>query len=446
VFDYSEGMTPWHRLATIGAVILGGSFLVMIYNMVVSAYSGEIAGDNPWKYSSTAEWAVSSPPPLENFPGVPTYGSGRLEFLGGSSDALDTTDDDGDGDGPAAAADGGETPTAGAGDAIANADAAMSESVSADAAMDEAARADAAMDEAASADAAMAESATADAVTGSAVREDVAPEPSIPADEAHEDGVHASHASIWPALIGGSFLLLFLGLSGYTGGSFPEGTMGTAYAAATGLGFLAALGSLVGMARERFVGPAGPFGESWPFAKVSNMKTGMWIFLASDVVLFGAFIGAYVFLRFASGWVAWEPIPNNIMPGLINTYILLTSSFTVILALEAAERESRKGVVASLLATLLLGLGFLGNKAIEWEHLFHQGIWLSENVRASTFFLTTGLHGAHVIVGLLVTLYMIPRAWSGAYLGESEPIEYFGLYWHFVDIVWLFLFPLFYIL
>ena len=70
---------------------------------------------------------------------------------------------------------------------------------------------------------------------------------------------------------------------------------------------------------------------------------------------------------------------------------------------------------------------------------------LSESAATSTYFLTTGLHGAHVVVGLLIAVYLLARAWRGAYLDGGEPVEYFGLYWHFVDIVWLFLFPLFYI-
>jgi cytochrome c oxidase subunit I+III len=187
--------------------------------------------------------------------------------------------------------------------------------------------------------------------------------------------------------------------------------------------------------------------ERWPFAGVENTKLGVWIVLASDVVLFGAFIGSYVFVRFAFGWTEWHIIPHNSLPGLINTYLLLTSSFTVILALVAARRNSRKGLLASLTATLLLGIGFLINKGIEWQELLHEGIWIDSNVRASTFFLTTGLHAGHVLAGLVVTVYLIWRAYNGAYLdGDEGSVEYFGLYWHFVDIVWLFLFPLFYIL
>jgi cytochrome c oxidase subunit I+III len=390
-FAYEAGMTTWHQLATIGAVVFGASFVIMFYNFVKSAYAGEVVGDNPWEYSSTAEWAVPSPPPLENFPGLPSYGSGRLEFLTGDGESAV----EGDSSGQAAdagtadpAADGGGTDR------------------------------------------------VADGGVAAAAGE----------LESADDDHHESHASWWPVIVSGTVLLVFFGLSGFQNGEFGGGTMGTVYAASTIVGLVATLGAFVGMASERFTGPRGPFGESWPFDGVDNTKTGVWIFLASDVVLFGAFIGAYVFMRYSVGWTGWEPIPENIMPGLINTYLLLTSSFAVVLALEAAERKSRWGVIASLATTLVLGLGFLGNKAIEWQHLFHEGLWLSTNVRASTFFLTTGLHAAHVIIGLIMVAYMIPRAWNGAYLDDNSSVELFGLYWHFVDIVWLFLFPLFYIL
>ncbi|AHG04423.1 cytochrome C oxidase subunit I [Halobacterium sp. DL1] len=391
-FAYDPGMTTWHQLATVGGFVFGLSFLIMVYNMVVSAYAGEPADDNPWEYASTAEWAVPSPPPLENFPGVPSYGGGRLQFLGGDSETDATESDAAD-----SVADGGSP------DGVADG------------------------------------AGTAEVVGG-----EVATPHRRAQEETHDPA--PSHASIWPFGVGVAAFLALFGLSGFQNGQFASGAMGTVYAASTGVGLLGVLATLVAMARERFHGPSGPFGESWPFGGVGNVKTGVWIFLASDVVLFGAFIGAYVFLRFSTGWVAWEPIPENVTPGLVNTYLLLTSSFAVVLALEAAEREHRWGVVASLGTTLVLGLGFLGNKAIEWNHLFHEGVWLSSNVRASTFFLTTGLHAAHVITGLLIAAYMLPRAWRGAYLGDSAPIEHFGLYWHFVDIVWLFLFPLFYIL
>ncbi|MFB6298721.1 MAG: cbb3-type cytochrome c oxidase subunit I [Halobacteriales archaeon] len=365
VFEYNAAFTPWHQVATIGAFILGGSFLIMLWNMLKSLWAGEEAGDNPWEYSTSAEWAISSPPDLENFPGIPSYSSGRLSFL---SDATD----------------GGQTATDGGAMVTAH-------------------------------DAAEA------AVSG----------------HGHEEE-HASHASIWPFMISLSMFIAFLGLSGIGQGDF--------YTWTGVLGGVMLVGSFIGLGQEHFHVPEPALAEAWPFENIGTTKLGVWIFLASDIVLFGAFIGSYIFIRVAFGWTAWEPVPDNVIPGLMNTYILLTSSFTVILALVAAEKESKWGLIASLTTTFILGLGFLGNKAIEWEHLYHEGLWLSTNIETSTFFLTTGLHGAHVVAGLLITLWLIYRAFQGAYLEDERPVEFFGLYWHFVDIVWLFLFPLFYIL
>jgi cytochrome c oxidase subunit I+III len=164
-------------------------------------------------------------------------------------------------------------------------------------------------------------------------------------------------------------------------------------------------------------------------------------------------------VRVANGWAHWDealvPAAHTTLPGLINTYLLLTSSFAVVIALVAARRHNQRALVGYLALTFALGVGFLVNKAIEWEHLFnlHEGAFaggwtFTTNVASSTFYVTTGLHALHVVVGLLITLFLIVRASRGAYLGEGNAgtIEYFGLYWHFVDIVWLFLFPLFYIL
>ncbi|MFB6138003.1 MAG: cbb3-type cytochrome c oxidase subunit I [Halobacteriaceae archaeon] len=377
VFEYEAAYTTWHQLATVGAFLLGGSFLVMFYNLGRSAVAGEPVEGNPWEYATTAEWAVPSPPPLENFPGVPSYASGALEFLG-TEEA--------------------DTPAAAAGDAAAT-----------------------------------------DGGHASA-------------DAAGHGDHEASHASIWPFVVGLGSMFFLLGLSGMTGGTFATGATGIVYLACLTVGAAVGFGGLVAMTREPFHGLSGPFGESWPFTDVENTKLGMWFFLASDVVLFGGFIGSYIFVRVASGWQAWELVPGDPLPGLVNTYILLTSSFAVVLAMDAAEKESRRGVVASLLMTLFLGLGFLANKGVEWNHLYHEAhaesflALLSHGIEESTYFLTTGLHGAHVIVGLIITLYLVARAARGAYLGDNRPLEYFGLYWHFVDIVWLFLFPLFYIL
>jgi cytochrome c oxidase subunit I+III len=393
VFNYPADLAVYHQVATVGAFVLGASFLVMFYNLYRSLTEGERVGDDPWEYATTAEWTVSSPPPLENFPGVPSYASGSLTFR----------DEDEARAGASASTDGGTAASTDGGTATA-------------------------------AGAYAAAGATADAGGHGH------------ADAHGDDDHHESHASPWPFALGVGSLLTFLGLSGFQEGTFVGGPEGTLLLGSLLAGAVVSGGSLVGMARERFVGPELLPGERWPFGGVENMKMGMWVFLASDIVLFGAFIGSYVFIRFAAGWVAWEPVPGDVLPGLVNTYLLLTSSFTVVLALVSAEKGNRRGLVASLTATLLLGVGFLVNKGLEWNHLFHEGYWLSTNIRTSTFFLTTGLHAAHVVAGLFIAVFLVARAYRGAYLENGRSVEYFGLYWHFVDIVWLFLFPLFYIL
>jgi cytochrome c oxidase subunit I+III len=137
----------------------------------------------------------------------------------------------------------------------------------------------------------------------------------------------------------------------------------------------------------------------------------------------------------------------DVWHGATNTFILLTSSLTVVLALASAKAD-RRGLAAGFLgATLVLGLAFLFNKYNEWRELFEHGVTFSSSLPASTFFLTTGVHGAHVTAGLLALVYLIYRAAKGHYGKENwEAIEYFGYYWHFVDIVWVFLFPLFYLI
>ncbi|MDQ2049735.1 cbb3-type cytochrome c oxidase subunit I [Natronolimnohabitans sp. A-GB9] len=378
VFHFSESMEIYHQVATVGAFILGASFLIMFYTFAKSWVSGPEAPDNPWEYSRTAEWSITSPPPLENWDGRPTYASGRLEFVDDSK----------------AATDGGV--------------------------------------------------ATSEAAT-----------------TAHEEE-HADHASIWPFGIGVGMFVFFLGLTGLTPymvefaegtGSPPEGIVGTAndpnimYPIITVAG-LAILGyTLFKFGVEEFNAPEMAIAERWPFEGVGNTKFGVWVFLASDVMVFGAAIGAFVFMRLHMGWGNWETVPFASWPGLLNTYVLLTSSFTVILALVFAERQNKKGLLGALGATLLLGLTFMGVKAYEYSVKFAEGDWWWSGIEYSIYFVTTGLHALHVILGLLIAIFMIYRVISvDAYLEDHRPVEFFGLYWHFVDIVWVFLFPLFYLM
>ncbi|MER3601735.1 MAG: cytochrome c oxidase subunit I [Nitrososphaerota archaeon] len=243
-----------------------------------------------------------------------------------------------------------------------------------------------------------------------------------------------THLSRWPPLLA---LAAFVGLAGVVFVSVPI----------MALGLILALVAASGWLRERFIAREEPEGERWPFERVERVKLGMWIFLASEVVLFGTFISSYLFVRLAS--VSWPPGPtvHDLYIGALNTFILLTSSLTAVLALALAKTDNRKGVIASLAATLVLGALFLINKYFEWTELLFKGFTFSSGLPASTYFVTTGAHGAHVLAGLVVLGFLIARAIKGAYGRENHhTIEYFGLYWHFVDIVWVFLFPLFYLI
>jgi len=128
--------------------------------------------------------------------------------------------------------------------------------------------------------------------------------------------------------------------------------------------------------------------------------------------------------------MSWEPL-TEALPGLINTFVLITSSFTVILALVAAHRNSRKGLLASLGATILLGFTFLAIKMWEWHHeVFDRGVTLSQNahgepIQASIHYVTTGLHGIHVVGGSSIAMFLFYRAYQGHYLDDDErPVEY----------------------
>ncbi len=245
-------------------------------------------------------------------------------------------------------------------------------------------------------------------------------------------GEPETHLSPWPFMLSLASFVALLGLTTHI------------LISVAGVGLLAF--SVLGFAGERFVSREEALGERWPFEHVDRMKLAWWTFISSEVVLFGVILSAYVYVRTASA--TW-PAPGTLLDishGAMNTFILLTSSLTVVLALASSRVGNRVGTVGFLAATLFLGTLFLFNKYNEWSELFSHGITFSSSLPASTFFLTTGIHGAHVFAGLLALAYLLARALRGAYIGKGhETLEYFGYYWHFVDIVWVFIFPLFYL-
>jgi cytochrome c oxidase subunit 3 len=185
---------------------------------------------------------------------------------------------------------------------------------------------------------------------------------------------------------------------------------------------------------------------------------GMWVFLATEVMFFGGLFMGYAFGRWAYPQAFSEASHHlHVLIGGINTGVLLISSLFMALAVQSAQLGNRKRLVGFLMLTALLGVIFLGFKAIEYhkhyvEHLIPgSGFFYSGSAKAEIFFwlyfAMTGLHALHVLVGVGVITIMATLSWRGWFSSEHYmPIEVTGLYWHFVDIVWVFLFPLLYLI
>lgn len=189
-------------------------------------------------------------------------------------------------------------------------------------------------------------------------------------------------------------------------------------------------------------------------------QLGMWLFLVNEVMFFGGVLAAYL-VSFVLYAPAFEDASNHLSLslGALNTVVLLTSSLTMALAVHAAQTGDRSGQVRYLLGTLLLGLVFLVVKAYEYSHKFHEGLvpgpWFDyagpqaaeHELFLSFYFALTGLHALHMVIGIAILAVLIVMAWRGRFDADYfTPVELSGLYWHFVDLVWIFLFPLLYLL
>jgi len=187
---------------------------------------------------------------------------------------------------------------------------------------------------------------------------------------------------------------------------------------------------------------------------------GMWVFLVTEVLFFGGLFLTYaVYRSFYPAAFSAASHELDILLGGINTAVLITSSLTMALAVHAAQLGQRRLLMIFLVVTMVLGTVFLGIKAVEYYHKFAE-----HNVPGATFqferehqrhaqiffslyFIMTGLHAIHMIIGIAVLLVMWIWAWRGRITSDyAGPIEISGLYWHFVDIVWIFLFPLLYLI
>ena len=181
-------------------------------------------------------------------------------------------------------------------------------------------------------------------------------------------------------------------------------------------------------------------------SRVAAQFLGMLLFIISEIMLFGAFFTAYFFVRVV-GEADWFPVDGAELPvsvAGVNTAILISSSFTMHWALEGARNENRRALRIGLLTTALLGLTFLTIQVNEYVQL---GFAIGENAQSTIFYGLTGLHGAHVFVGLTLLTFATIRAFRGHFSAkEHRGVEVPGIYWHFVDVMWILVYSSIYLL
>ena len=192
--------------------------------------------------------------------------------------------------------------------------------------------------------------------------------------------------------------------------------------------------------------------EERPDTGLNNSKLGVWIFLASEVMLFGGLFSAYVFLRIAApeGDFGYWGSKLNVPMATFNTLVLITSSVTMVMSWASLKLEQFDKYKMYLGITILCGLAFLVVKYFEYTSKFHHGIYPSSSTFMGIYFTLTGLHVLHIIGGLLVLIFFWSKQSDKMWKEDKDllanRIEITGLYWHFVDLVWIFLFPILYLL
>jgi cytochrome c oxidase subunit 3 len=204
-----------------------------------------------------------------------------------------------------------------------------------------------------------------------------------------------------------------------------------------------------------------------PGMKVYNMKLGMWVFLLSEIMFFTSLIGSYIILRFAHpDHFAAPGVVLNVPLTAFNTFFLICSSVTMVKAFAAIQHGDQAGLKKWLIATILIGALFVGIQAYEYSILGAEGFVpaaadyhtvgrtgeeggpvVGGPLYGATFYTMTGFHGAHVSIGVLCLIFVLIRSMRGAYTqGDHRGVELIGLYWHFVDLVWIILFTIVYLI
>jgi heme/copper-type cytochrome/quinol oxidase subunit 3 len=180
---------------------------------------------------------------------------------------------------------------------------------------------------------------------------------------------------------------------------------------------------------------------------LDNRKLGMWAFLGSECLFFGSLISSYLLYR---GRSIVGPYPEDVYDipyTSVSSFVLLMSSLTMVLALNAIQRGDQRKLRAWLLATALLGITFVGGQVFEFTIFVGEGLTIQRNLFGTSFFVLTGFHGAHVTIGILMLLTLFGQSVAGRLPTENAlRVELVGLYWHFVDVVWIVIFTIVYLI
>jgi heme/copper-type cytochrome/quinol oxidase subunit 3 len=180
---------------------------------------------------------------------------------------------------------------------------------------------------------------------------------------------------------------------------------------------------------------------------ISNNKLAMWLFLGSECLLFGGLISVYMLYR---GRVATGPTPTQVFDvpfTSVTTFVLLMSSLTMVLAVSAAQRRDQRNTTLWLTMTALLGATFVGGQVYEFTAFYREGLGFTTSLFGSSFYTLTGFHGAHVTAGVIMLMSVVGMMHRSKLPGDqAEVVENVGLYWHFVDVVWIVIFTLVYLI
>ena len=186
--------------------------------------------------------------------------------------------------------------------------------------------------------------------------------------------------------------------------------------------------------------------EPGSLSGVDNRKLGMWLFIVNEIMFFAAFIGLFIAYKNTPEMAEFRQEFDPAL-GIIGTSVLLLSSLMVVLGIASIQRGSKRGLLVFLLLTILLGATFLGIQATEFTLLHEHGFTLSTSSATSAFYVMTSFHGLHVLIGVLWAAGVMFAAWRNWFSKQKyEGVEIFGLYWHFVDVVWIILFMLIYLI